>query len=297
MLLLAALISAVIVTGVLYLLFEVERPLKGLETTLSRVSEGSDSARLPHRGAPEVQRITKHFNAMVERLAANRKERATMLAGIAHDLRAPITRLRFRLSMAAISCDERDLCTGDLESLERITGQFLLYAGGGEREAMVTCPLDHCLAEVSAGYSAKDLKLDLVSIDADIRPVAMGRAVGNLIDNAFNYGIAPVVVRLKRNQDSASIEVWDQGSGIPSARWERALQPFQRLDEARGAQGHCGLGLSIVSHVVDQHAGEIHILRGQSEEYYPFYRNEMPGQFAVTINIPIRQQKHKSKTH
>jgi two-component system osmolarity sensor histidine kinase EnvZ len=106
-----------------------------------------------------------------------------------------------------------------------------------------------------------------------------------------------VVVRLKRNQDSASIEVWDQGSGIPSARWERALQPFQRLDEARGAQGHCGLGLAIVSHVVDQHGGKIRLLRGQTEEYYPSNKNETPGRFAVTISIPIRQQKHKSKTH
>ena len=296
MLLLAALISAVIVTGVLYLLFEVERPLKGLETALSRVGEGSDPARLPHRGAPEVQRITTHFNAMVERLAANRRERATMLAGIAHDLRAPITRLRFRLSMAALSQDERDRCTGDLESLERITGQFLLYAGGGEREAMVTCPLDHWLAEVAAGYSAKDFKLDLVSIDADIRPVAMGRAVGNLIDNAFNYGKAPVVVRLKRHEDSVSIEVWDQGGGIPSARWERALQPFQRLDEARGAQGHCGLGLAIVSHVIEQHGGNIQCLKGNSEKNHPPNRNTMPGQFAVTISIPTHQQKHKSKT-
>ena len=68
------------------------------------------------------------------------------------------------------------------------------------------------------GYSAKDLKHDLVSIDAEIRPVAIGCAVGNLIHNGFNYTKAPMVVRLKRNQDSASIEVWDQASGIPSAR-------------------------------------------------------------------------------
>jgi two-component system osmolarity sensor histidine kinase EnvZ len=67
--------------------------------------------------------------------------------------------------------------------------------------------LDNWLAEVSAGYSAKDLKLDLVSIDTEIRPVAMGYAVGNLIDNGFNYGKAPMLVRLKRNQDSSSIEV------------------------------------------------------------------------------------------
>ena len=296
MLLLAGLISAVVVTGVLYLLIEVERPLRGLETALSRVGEGSDPASVSRRGAPEVQRITTHFNAMVERLAANRRERATMLAGIAHDLRAPITRLRFRLSMAALSKDERERCTGDLESLERITGQFLLYAGGGEREAMVTCPLDHWLAEVSAGYSAKNLRLDLVSIDADIRPVAMGRAVGNLIDNAFNYGKAPVVVRLKRHETSVSIEVWDQGKGIPSARWERALQPFQRLDEARGAQGHCGLGLAIVSHVVEQHGGKVQFLRGKSENHYPSHANETPGQFAVTISIPNHQQKSKAKS-
>ena len=291
MLLLAGLISAVVITGVLYLLIEVERPLRGLEAALARVGEGSDPASVPRRGAPEVQRITTHFNAMVERLAANRRDRATMLAGIAHDLRAPITRLRFRLSMVALSQDERERCTGDLESLERITGQFLLYAGGGERETMVTCPLDDWLAEVSAGYSAKDLRLDLVSSDADIRPVAMGRAVGNLIDNAFNYGKAPVVVRLKRNESSVDIEVWDQGKGIPADRWERALQPFQRLDEARGAQGHCGLGLAIVSHVVDQHGGKVQFLRRHSEIHHPSNNNETPGQFAVTISIPTYQQK------
>ena len=72
-------------------------------------------------------------------------------------------------------------------------------------------------------------------------------AVDNSIDNGFNYGKAPVVVRLKRNQDSVSIEFWDQGSGIPSAQWERALLPFQRLDEARSALVHCGVGLAIFS--------------------------------------------------
>ena len=295
MLLLAGLISAVVVTGVLYLLIEVERPLRRLETALSSVGEGSEPESVQHRGAPEVRRITKHFNAMVARLAANRRERATMLAGIAHDLRAPITRLRFRLSMVALSQDERERCTGDLESLERITGQFLLYAGGGEREAMVRCPLDHWLAEVAAGYSAADLQLELVSINADIRPVALGRAVGNLIDNAFNYGKAPVVVRLKRNEQSVAIEVWDQGEGIPAARWERALQPFQRLDEARGAQGHCGLGLAIVSHVVDQHGGKLQVLRDHSDKNHPSNQNEYPGRFATEINIPICQAKPKSK--
>ena len=80
---------------------------------------------------------------------------------------------------------------------------------------MVMWPLDNWLAEVSSGYSAKDLKLDLVSIDAEIRPIAMGCAVDNLIDNGFNHGKAPVVVRLKHNQDSASIEVGIKPAEFP----------------------------------------------------------------------------------
>ena len=161
------------------------------------------------RGAPEVQRITSRFNAMVLRLAANRRERATMLAGIAHDLRAPITRLQFRLSMPTLNDGDKQRCSGDLDALERITGQFLLYAGGGESEALVSCPLDQWLAEVVAGYSPEQLQLQLEPIHAAVRPVALGRAVANLINNAFTYGKPPVVVHLRDNEADVFIDIWD----------------------------------------------------------------------------------------
>ena len=99
--------------------------------------------------------------------------------------------------------------------LERVTGQFLLNAGGKEREVMVTCPLDNWLAKISACYSANDLKSDLVWIDAGIRPTAVVRAISKLIDNTFNYSKVPVKVRLNQHQNLASIKVLDQGSGIP----------------------------------------------------------------------------------
>lgn len=281
MLLVVALVAAVIFTGVLYLLLEVERPLRGLERALSRVGEGSDPATVPVSGAPEVQRITHRFNAMVQRLATNRRERATMLAGIAHDLRAPITRLRFRLSLPRLGADERQRCTSDLEALERITGQFLLYAGGGERERMVACPLDQWLAEVAAGHPQEQLRLDLLPITADVRPVALGRAVSNLIDNALTYGRPPLVVRLLDRDPGFCIEVWDQGDGIPPEQWDRAQQPFQRLDEARGEQGHCGLGLAIVGHVVTQHGGRIRFRQAAS--------GSEPGHFAVVLEIPATE--------
>lgn len=275
MLLLVALVGAVIITGVLYLLTEVERPLRGLERALSSVGDGNDPQALPAHGAPEVRRITHRFNAMVQRLAANRQERATMLAGIAHDLRAPITRLQFRLSLPSLNSTERARCNTDLEALERITGQFLLYAGGGEQEEPVHCPLDQWLSEVVAGHPQEQLILDLNPIEAWVRPVALGRAVSNLIDNALTYGQSPIVVRLLDTVGGIAIEVWDQGTGMPEQQWQRALQPFQRLDEARGEQGHCGLGLAIVSHVMQRHSGAVAFRSGEGT----------PGRFAVILTL------------
>ena len=280
-LLMVGLAGAVIITGVVYLLVEVERPLRGLERALSRVGEGSDPPAVPARGAPEVQRITSRFNAMVVRLAANRRERATMLAGIAHDLRAPITRLQFRLSMPSLDANEKERCSRDLDALERITDQFLLYAGGGENEALVTCPLDQWLAEVVAGYSPDQLELDLVPVNAPVRPVALGRAVSNLINNAFTYGTPPVVVRLREDGVQLRIEVWDQGKGMSADQWDRALQPFQRLDEARGEQGHCGLGLAIVNHVVERHGGTLQFQQADG------IVGPSPGHFCAALCIPL----------
>ena len=147
----------------------------------------------------------------------------------------------------------------------------------------LVCPapdalLDQWLAEVAAGHPQKQLLLDLVPITADVRPVALGRAVSNLIDNALTYGRPPLVVRLLDQHPGFCIEVWDQGDGIPPDQWDRAQQPFQRLDEARGEQGHCGLGLAIVSHVVRQHGGHIRFRQAIADSD--------PGRFAVVLHIP-----------
>ena len=278
-LLLLALVGAVVMTGVLYLLLDVARPLRKLEDAVSRVGEDINREPVPEQGSAEVRRLSRRFNAMVRRLAEGEGERATMLAGIAHDLRAPLTRLQFRLSMPELNAEERTRCQSDLDALERITGQFLLYAGGGEREECVACPLDQWLAETVAGQPKDQLQLELSSIRLRIRPVALSRAVSNLIDNAFSHGKTPVVVRLRRIGAEVAIEVWDQGEGMPASAWEGALQPFQRLDSARGRQGHCGLGLAIVNHVVRTHAGRIGFRKGNGD----------PGRFAVIISLPVNE--------
>lgn len=278
-----AFVGALIISAGLFLLLEVERPLRGLERALSRVGEDTESDEVQEIGAPEVQRLTRRFNAMLKRLASNRSERATMLAGIAHDLRAPITRLQFRLSLPELNREERERCARDLESLERITGQFLLFAGGGDGEAPVYLPIDQWLAEVSASHPSDKLQLDLTPLMALVKPVALGRAVANLIDNAFTYGKAPVVLKLKKNLETFSIEVWDQGDGMPQQLWEQALQPFRRLDRSRGAQGHCGLGLAIVSHVVSRHGGDMKFVQKET-----CTGHATPGNFAVRLQFPLK---------
>ena len=268
-----ALLAGSISSSLLYLWWEVQRPLQQLEQALAQVGNTAQAlpSPLPAAGSGAVRQLTARFKAMVQRLAANERDRTTMLAGIAHDLKSPLTRLRLRLA----GHGEQQRAEADLDALERITGQFLLFAGGGDAEAAVLLPLDQWLAELSAAIEPDQLQLDLEPLQACVQPTALGRAVGNLIDNAFSHGHPPLRLVLRREgSEGFRIEVWDQGPGISAEAWPQALQPFQRLDRARGGSGHCGLGLAIAARVAASHGGQLEcrssadgfavVLRGRS---------------------------------
>ena len=268
-----SLLAGSIAASCLYLWWEVQRPLQQLEQALARVGlQPSAQAALPQRGAAAVRHLTGHFNAMVQRLAAGERDRATMLAGIAHDLKSPLTRLRLRLGLADPAPEDRQRAAADLDALERITGQFLLFAGGGDAEAPVRLPMEQWLAELTAALDPEQLHLDLEPLEAAIQPIALGRAVGNLIDNALSHGRPPLRLVLRPEPPAVGaaevavsgyrIEVWDGGAGIPEQAWPQALLPFQRLDQARGGSGHCGLGLAIAARVAAAHGGGLSLLRG-----------------------------------
>jgi two-component system osmolarity sensor histidine kinase EnvZ len=274
-----SLISGSVVAGALFLLLEVQRPLQQLERALGRVGRVSQPNPLTQRGAPEVRRLTRHFNAMLERLARSEQERATMLAGIAHDIKTPLTRLRLRLALlpaGGLGGSGTEKAEADLDDLERITGQFLLFAGGGGSELAVEVPLQDFLAELAARYDGQPLELDLLPLTARIQPIALGRAVTNLIDNALSYGQPPVLLRLLPWQgDGFELQVWDRGAGIAEEQHSEAMMPFQRLDAARGGHGHCGLGLAIAQRVARAHGGDLQL--GQS------FSDANPGGFCVSL--------------
>ena len=251
--------------GLVYLALEVQRPLGRLEQALAEVRfDQLGTLPLPAGGSAAVRSLTARFNGMVERLERSGRERATMLAGIAHDLRSPITRLRLRLDLAAsahgLTEADRHRSDADLNALERITQQFLLFAGAEQAEPPLRVPLHDLLAEVAALAGTVPLVLELQPLERRVRPTALARAVGNLLENALQYGTPPLRLTLHAappDPHGFVIEVWDGGAGIPVEAWPRALEPFQRLDAARGGQGHCGLGLAIADRIARQHGGDL----------------------------------------
>lgn len=197
-----------------------------------------------------------------------------MLGGIAHDLGSPLTRLRLRLAQPTPwTSQERRRAEADLNALERITEQFLLFVGAGQQERPVAVPLHELVAEAANAVEAVELALE--PMERRVRPIALSRAVANLLTNAQAHGQPPLRLVLKSAPgEGFAIEAWDGGPGLPAAEWERAKQPFQRLDAARGGLGHSGLGLAIAERVARAHGGEL-----------TSYRAGEPGQTSFVVRL------------
>jgi len=245
--------------GTWLIMFRVTRPLKALSHAAKEIARGRTPAPLPEQGLDEFSTVAQTFNHMNASLARMDSDRALILAGISHDLRTPLTRLRMGIEMSGSDEASRDAMVADVEEIDRTIGQFLDFARADDGEAFDVTDLSGMLEDIVSHYGrlGYELLADLqTGISANVRPKALRRAVSNLIDNAMRYAPdTPISLSLKQTARRIEIEVADRGPGIPAEELERLKLPFTRLNEARSNTAGAGLGLAIVDRIMRAHAG------------------------------------------
>ena len=236
----------------------IARPVRELARATRRVGEAWP-APVPLRGPRELRELALGFDAMLQRLQQVEDERQVLIGGLPHDLRAPLARLRLRLAMLPPGVETSGLA-GDLASIERIVRQFNDYLQGGPEPETARRTLVDVVEQAVEPYRSlgRAIRSELDGGEAaTVPPLALRRILDNLLDNAFRHGSEPVVLRARSlGRGEVELRVTDAGGGIPAAAGERALEPFTKLDPARGQAG-CGLGLAIVRQLARQLGGQV----------------------------------------
>ena len=251
--------------GAWLIAWRINRPLKALAASAQSLGQGVQPAPLAEDGPEEVRTVTRSFNRMNQDLAQLNQERTVMLAGISHDLRTPLARLRLAVELQEGKTDEkqRQGMVQDIADLDAIIGQFLAFVRGTENENCESVDLNQLIHATQERYarSGKQLQLDLGTLPAlRLRPLAVQRLLSNLLDNAYRHGGDDITVKTEAHANSVCLSVLDHGPGIPPEHATRALQPFSRLDTARSGQSGAGLGLAIVDQIARMHGGRVELL-------------------------------------
>jgi two-component system osmolarity sensor histidine kinase EnvZ len=252
--------------GAWLVMFRVTRPLKALERAAAEIGRGRRPPPVVEAGPEEIRTLARNFNQMNADLARLDEDRALILAGISHDLRTPLTRLRMGVEMSIADEATQQEMVADIEEMDRSIGQFLDFArtdGGEPPEAIDPAAL---LEEIAGQYRRRGN--DVIAVAGGVsprltfRPKAIRRALGNLIDNALRHAGTdqPIELALQVNDGKCAIEVRDRGPGIPPAEVERLKLPFTQMQSARTGAIGTGLGLAIVDRIARSHGGQFDLL-------------------------------------
>lgn len=251
--------SSLVLIGVSILFMRNQiRPIRRLAEAAERFGRGMDFTLRP-RGASEIRQATTAFLEMHDRISRQIEQRTAMLAGVSHDLRTPLTRMKLQLELLENNSDVAAL-KGDIVEMERMIDGYLAFARGLGEEATQRLDLAEILERVVAGVRREGIEVFLTfegDLSMKLRPGAMERCVANLVNNAKKYG-KTVWVHGFRHGDVIDVMVDDDGPGIPADMLEEAFRPFFRIDKSRNtATGGVGLGLSIARDIAHAHGGNI----------------------------------------
>ncbi|MEG0859314.1 MAG: ATP-binding protein [Pseudomonas sp.] len=260
---------------------QLNQPLKRLVFAARQLGQGR-SVRLPVSDTPsEMTEVYRAFNQMAEDVEQAGRERELMLAGVSHDLRTPLTRLRLSLSLLANESDLTDDMVRDIEDMDAILDQFLAFIRDGRDEPVEEVDLSDLVREVVAPFNQPEerVRLCLEPIPPfPLRRVSLKRLLNNLIGNALYHAGKGVEVAAYVSGDSSApyvvLSVLDRGAGIDPNELEGIFNPFIRGDRARSGKG-TGLGLAIVKRIAAQHGGNVEL------------RNRSGGGLEARVRLPL----------
>ncbi len=248
--------------GAWFIASRISRPLAALTHAAQQVGRGEHVDPAPEAGPREIRMLATAFNQMSADLERLERDRAMVLAGISHDLRTPLARLRLGLEMIGGDRSMSEGLAADIDEMDKIIGQFLDFAKG-ESEAGIATALDELVDDICERYAKLGRALvrgKPSAIRLSLAQMAVRRAIANLIDNALRYSSTPIEIEARQEGGFAVIEVRDRGPGIPASEAERMKRPFTRLEAARSDAGGSGLGLAIVDRVARMHGGRLDLL-------------------------------------
>ncbi|MDR1163513.1 MAG: hypothetical protein LBM17_06750 [Candidatus Accumulibacter sp.] len=245
--------------------------VRGIVASLARLGEavtatgGGRARAVVPEGPKEVQLLAVRYNTMIQKLAEAESERREMLAGLTHDLRAPLARLRVRLALLENDAERVGL-SRDTDDMERIVSQCLgfLQSETIDRATIPPLPFADAVSNEVARCQEMGCEISMrvaenaVASRVAISPSDLQRLLDNLINNAFQHGRPPVEVFLHAESTGrVTLEVADHGQGIAAEQRARVFEAFAQINPARATRGHCGLGLAIVQRIVLACGGEV----------------------------------------
>jgi len=254
------------------------RAISDLAIAAENFGKGIDDKNFKPYGSVEVRKAAIAFIKMKERIQRQISERTQMLAGVSHDLRTPLTRMKLQASML-IDENEKSEFLSDIDEMEKMLNGYLAFVKGETGENSININMSYLMESVVNKFKLLGVNIDFQSNCSEVvfmgREQALRRAISNIISNASKYGKNIGVVLTVYNK-SLEIIVEDDGPGIPEEKREDVFKAFYRLEESRNKEtGGVGLGLSIAKDVVTSHGGSIK-LDGASL-----------GGLKVIINIPL----------
>lgn len=276
-----ALILMLSLAGGYFIALRINRPMHLLMNAANRLRKGEQPEKLPEGSFAELREVNETFNKMADSLAELDAERTLILAGVSHDIRTPLARLRLSVEMLPDEgCGSlKNGMIQDIADMDNIIHQFLDFVKGVEGEPTQMIDINTLLQAVHDRQlrAGRDLVVQLApTYFIPIKPLAMQRLLDNLVGNAYAYGKGQARIAGKVTAEHIVISVFDNGPGIPESHLQKLLRPFERLDTARSNAGGSGLGLAIADRIAKLHHGKLELI------------NRPEGGLEARLSIPIK---------